>query len=155
MTTGQPAPAGTDLGDLAAAADLRPGESVCVLGRGAGLHGEPLPAITGPLEAAGARVTELLPYRWQPPADSTPVRTLVAEAAAGRLDAVTFTSAPAVHGVLRVCTPAAVVEAFERTLVACVGSVTGRPLAEHGIGFVTPERPRTGALLRLVSERLS
>lgn len=118
-------------------------------------HGEALPAFTGPLVAAGARVTELLPYRWRVPGDTAPIRELLAEAGAGRLDAVTFTSTPAVHAVLRVGGQAAVAEALRCTLVACVGSVTSAPLVELGVRCLLPERARTGAMLRLLEQRFS
>lgn len=118
-------------------------------------HGEPLPGLTEPLREAGARVTELLPYRWQVPEHTEPLRALLDEAAAGRLDAVTFTSAPAALAYVRVGGPEAVREAFARTLVCCVGPVTARPLAELDVPHVMPERARTGALIKLVTEKLA
>lgn len=118
-------------------------------------HGERLPALTEPLVAAGARVTEVLPYRWRLPAETGAIRGLVAEAGAGRLDAVTFTSAPAVHGLFGACSERAVADALQRPLVTCVGSATARPLTAAGVECLVPERSRTGAMLRLLDEQLS
>ena len=61
------------------------------------LHGESQPEYTEALQAAGARVIEVPVYRWAPPTDPAPLHRLV-DLITGRLvDAVTFTSAPAVE----------------------------------------------------------
>lgn len=117
-------------------------------------HGEPLPALTGPLVKAGARVTEVLPYRWRVPEDTAPMLALLEQARAGKLDAVTFTSAPAAHALLEVCGIAELAEALRGVLVACVGPVTARPLLEHGIPVAMPQRARTAALVNLLAEEL-
>src|SRR5436853_99449 len=41
------------------------------------LHGSPLPEYTGPLLDAGARLVEVQPYRWLPPAEPELVHRLV------------------------------------------------------------------------------
>ena len=65
------------------------------------LHGEPLPDFVRSLQAAGAEVVEVPVYRWLPAADVRPLRRLVEQVAAGQVDCVTFTSAPAVASLLR------------------------------------------------------
>ncbi|WP_031470321.1 uroporphyrinogen-III synthase [Sciscionella sediminilitoris] len=117
-------------------------------------HGEPLPALTDPLRAAGARVTELLPYRWQVPEDTAPMRDLFELACSGELDAVTFTSAPAAQALIQVCGPAELAAALRGVLVACVGPVTAKPLLDRGIELAMPSRARTAALVNLVTEEL-
>ena len=69
------------------------------------LHGESQPESTEALEAAGARMIEVPVYRWAPPVDPAPLHRLV-DLITGRLvDAVTFTSAPAVGALLRAAGP--------------------------------------------------
>ncbi|MEV6524409.1 uroporphyrinogen-III synthase [Longispora sp. NPDC051575] len=66
------------------------------------LHGEPQEAFVAALRAAGAEVVIVPVYRWELPEDVGPVRRLVEMVLAGQVDAVTFTSAPAVSGLLQV-----------------------------------------------------
>ncbi|MCY1140913.1 uroporphyrinogen-III synthase [Actinoplanes sp. Pm04-4] len=120
-------------------------------------HGEPQTEFVDALRGAGAAVVEVPVYRWVLPADLGPVRRLTEQIAAGQIDAVTFTSAPAVKAFLRVAGEgqSAVLERFGReTLVACVGPVTAAPLAERGIPVVMPERYRLGALIKTLTDEL-
>lgn len=65
------------------------------------LPGERQPEWTAALEAAGATVIEIPVYRWAPPLDPAPLHRMV-DLVTGRLvDAVTFTSAPAVNALIR------------------------------------------------------
>ncbi|GIG59365.1 hypothetical protein Lfu02_37370 [Longispora fulva] len=66
------------------------------------LHGEPQEAFVAALRAAGAEVVIIPVYRWELPDDTAPVRRLVDLVLAGQVDAVTFTSAPAVAALLQV-----------------------------------------------------
>ena len=82
--------------DAPAAGAAWPGSVIAVQ-----LHGERQPECTAALGAAGAEVIEVPVYRWAPPTDPAPLHRLV-DLIAGRLvDAVTFTSAPAVEALLR------------------------------------------------------
>ena len=121
------------------------------------LHGERQPECTAALEAAGAGVIELPVYRWAPPTDPAPLHRLV-DLITGRLvDAVTFTSAPAVSALLRAAGPGtdAVLDAFRSdVLAACVGPVTAAPLRRHGIPVLSPDRARLGALVRILVDEL-
>jgi uroporphyrinogen-III synthase len=121
------------------------------------LHGGPQTRFTEALRAAGAAVVEVPVYRWTLPPDVAPARRLVAQIVAGQVDAVTFTSAPAVHALLEIAGPAraGLLDALRaRTLAACVGQVTAAPLVEHGVPVITPPRSRLGALVRTVTEEL-
>ena len=60
------------------------------------LHGEPQEEFCGALAAAGAEVVEVPVYRWAAPLDPTPLQRLVDLITNRLVDAVTFTSAPAV-----------------------------------------------------------
>src|SRR5262249_5461062 len=65
------------------------------------LHGDDVPEFVAALRSAGAEVVDVCVYRWAPPADPTPLRRLVDLITARMVDAVTFTSAPAVDALLR------------------------------------------------------
>jgi uroporphyrinogen-III synthase len=120
-------------------------------------HGEPQVEFVNALRAAGAAVVEVPVYRWAMPPDVAPVRRLAEQVAGGLIDAVTFTSAPAVKAFLKISEDAGadVGAAFQcSTLAACVGPVTAAPLVERGIPVVTPERYRLGALIKTVTDEL-
>jgi uroporphyrinogen-III synthase len=121
------------------------------------LHGESQPEYAEALEAASARVIEVPVYRWAPPTDPAPLHRLV-DLVAGRLvDAVTFTSAPAVNALLRAAGPdtESVLEAFRTDVVAaCVGPVTAAPLRRYDVPTVTPARARLSALVRTITDEL-
>jgi uroporphyrinogen-III synthase len=120
-------------------------------------HGEPQTAFVAALRGAGAAVVEVPVYRWVPPVDTAGVRRLAEQVAAGQVDAVTFTSAPAVKSFLDLAGPArtGVLDQFRgATLAACVGPVTAGPLTERGVPVVMPERYRLGALIKTVTDEL-
>jgi len=117
------------------------------------LHGEPQPEFCDALRAAGAEVIEVPVYRWGPPADPAPLRRLV-DLIAGRLvDAVTFTSAPAVSSLLS-AGPGVVERLRVDVTAACVGPVTAAALVARGIPVVAPERARLRALVRALVDEL-
>ncbi|RZS91346.1 uroporphyrinogen-III synthase [Motilibacter rhizosphaerae] len=123
------------------------------------LHGEPLPDFIDALLAAGADVVQVPVYRWVPPDDITPLQRMVELVLTGGVDALTFTSAPAVSSLLRIAASAgaedAVLEALRtRVLPICVGPVTAGPLDRRDVPTVQPGRARIGALVREVCEVL-
>jgi uroporphyrinogen-III synthase len=121
------------------------------------LHGGPQADFTGALRAAGAAVVEIPVYRWTLPPDIAPVRRLVGQLTAGQVDAVTFTSAPAVQALLDIAgdSAAEVLDQFRgTTMAACVGPVTAASLVAQDIPVVTPSRSRLGALVKVVTDEL-
>jgi uroporphyrinogen-III synthase len=123
-------------------------------------HGEALPAFVSALAARGATVIELLPYRWERPADTGPLLELIERVVGGSVDAVTFTSAPAARTLLGLAAESGRSEALRtafraRVLAACVGEVTAAPLRALGIGVAVPARARTAALVRTVQRELA
>lgn len=122
------------------------------------LHGQPLPDLIDGLRRAGAEVIEVPVYRWVPPVDEAPLRRLIDAVAAGAVDALTFTSAPAATNFLqttsRLGRADALTEMRERTLVVAVGPVTAAPFDRVAIPTVQPARARLGALVREVVEQL-
>jgi uroporphyrinogen-III synthase len=121
------------------------------------LHGGAQEDFIAALRAAGAAVVEVPVYRWTLPPDVAPVKRLVDLLVAGQVDAVTFTSAPAVQALLSIAGPAAptVLCRFRTgTLAACVGPVTAAPLRAENVEVVMPERARLGSLVKTVTDEL-
>ncbi|MDT4994945.1 MAG: uroporphyrinogen-III synthase [Actinoplanes sp.] len=121
------------------------------------LHGESQPEYTAALQAAGARVIEVPVYRWAPPTDPAPLHRLVDLIAGHLVDAVTFTSVPAVGALLRAAGPSqeTLLEALRTdVLAACVGPVTAAPLCRYNVPVVAPARARLSALVRTIVEEL-
>jgi uroporphyrinogen-III synthase len=123
------------------------------------LHGFTDPAQLARLEAAGATVLTVAPYRWTVHEDTARVLRLIDAIRGGGLDAVTFTSAPAVEALFTVAEEAGLLDpvqtAFRESVVAAaVGPVTAAPLVAAGILPIVPDRFRMGALIRLLCEHL-
>ncbi|MDG4825349.1 uroporphyrinogen-III synthase [Asanoa sp. WMMD1127] len=121
------------------------------------LHGGPQDEFVGALRAAGAEVVEVPVYRWTARDDAEPVRRLVEQIVTGQVDAVTFTSAPAVTALLDAGgdRAGALLDAFHAgVLAACVGPVTAAPLRDRGVPALVPDRARLGALVRAVTQAL-
>ncbi|HET6810227.1 MAG TPA: uroporphyrinogen-III synthase [Acidimicrobiales bacterium] len=118
--------------------------------------------LTGPLEAAGAQVVSVPVYRWRVPADREPAYRLLDAMVAGEVDAVTFTSAPAVRNLLALAEATdrgdEARDAFNRrhVVAACVGPVCAQSAREQGIESpVAPDVGRLGLLVRSLSEELA
>ncbi|MFF9900249.1 MULTISPECIES: uroporphyrinogen-III synthase [Streptomyces] len=123
------------------------------------LHGEPLPGFVEALRAGGADVVLVPVYRWLPPADLAPVDRLLDAVAAGGVDALTFTSAPAAASLLaraeeRGSAAGLLAALAGDVLAACVGPVTALPLRDRGVATVQPERFRLGPLVQLLCREL-
>lgn len=113
------------------------------------------------LEATGFDVVEVPVYRWTLPEDETPARRLVDQACAGHLDAVTFTSGPAVVNLLTLAerwgTADELRQAFEeRVLAVCVGPACREIAQECGLqGALQPERARLGSMVASLTSALA
>jgi uroporphyrinogen-III synthase len=123
------------------------------------LHGEPLPDLCTELRRAGVDLVTVPVYRWVAPADTGPLDRLIEAVTAGSVDAVTFTSAPAVASMLaraELIGRQFALEAALRgsTVPMCVGPVCAGPLLARGIPAVWPRRARMGALVRRLAEYL-
>ena len=125
------------------------------------LHGDDGLDLCAALVDAGAEIVEVSVYRWLPPADPGPALRLVAAACDRRLDAVVFTSAPAVRGLFTLAAAAGTDEtlraAFRSDLVAaCVGPVCAKAAREEGVEApVWPAVGRLGTLVRALSDHLA
>ncbi|MFJ7269843.1 uroporphyrinogen-III synthase [Streptomyces sp. NPDC099050] len=124
------------------------------------LHGEPLPGFIEALRAGGAEVVGVPVYRWMAPEDLGPLDRLLDAVAAGGVDAVSFTSAPAAASLLTRAAERGVRDQVLAALTggsvlsACVGPVTALPLQAEGVPTVQPERFRLGPLVQLLCQEL-
>jgi uroporphyrinogen-III synthase len=152
-----PTERGVDLVRLLA--DLAgPGEAVAVV-----VDGNGSPGVVAELEAADLEVHTVAPYRWAVPGPSdtahgrcAPAGDLLRALCGGELDAVAFTSPPAVDGLFAVAASlgmeAAVLDALAgsgagRVLVAAIGPATAEALEDRRVGVgVCPLQPRIPAL---------
>jgi uroporphyrinogen-III synthase len=124
-------------------------------------YGEHNDRATSALTAAGAIVVGVPVYRYGRATDEAPARSLVAATCDGRLDAVTFTSAPAVARFLDIAEADDrrddVLRAFnQRDVVAgCIGPVCAAAAEELGIAApAAPEKGRLGLLVRCITDVL-
>lgn len=135
------------------------GKRVAVQLHGATDDWDPNPGFLDGLRALGAQVVGVPVYRWKAPDDLTALDDLIAAIATSSVDAVTFTSAPAVASLLLRAGELGMQELVHQALtgdvvVYCVGPVTAAPLDRTGIASITPDRMRLGALARLVADDL-
>lgn len=106
------------------------------------------------------RVLTVAPYSWTHLGSTDErVQRLVDAVRVRALDAVTFTSAPAVDALFIAAECMGALEELQAAmrsdvLAAAVGPVTAAPLLAAGIPVIQPERYRMGALIRLVCEHL-
>src|SRR5581483_1007861 len=115
---------------------------------------------TAALAALCRELVEVPVYRWVMPDDPAPAVALIDAACAGRLDAVTFTSQPAVHHLFRLADERgrgaelrAACNAAVRAV--CVGPVCAHAAFAEGVARpVWPEPPRLAAMVRLVAAEL-
>ena len=123
-------------------------------------HGSASVAIVAALVDAGATVIDVPVYRWTLPDDSAPALRLVQAAIGGRLRAVTFTSAPAVHNLFEIAAGAGLREELRssfRDAVAAVavGEVCAEALIACGVERpLVSSRARLGPMIRTVAEHL-
>ena len=112
------------------------------------------------LTEAGADVVSVPVYRWRLPDDTGPALRLVDAACDGRVDAVTFTSAPAVQNLFLIAgrhrRDTHLRRVFNSSVVAtCVGGVCAEAARDEGIEDpVEPSLGRLGLMIRALSDRL-
>jgi len=122
-------------------------------------HGLSLTMAAQALRVAGAEVEVVSVYRCEPAGDLAPVFRMVDLIAERELDAVTFTSAPAVTTLMEVASVSGrrdrVVDAFNSGVLAtCVGPVTAAAFEPFGVPTVQPERARLGPMVRALEDEL-
>ena len=119
---------------------------------------EPNRPLVAFLEGAGAEVSTVAPYVYADAADEQAVRNLATQLAAGRIDAIAFTSSAQIDRLIAVVTEEGVRAALANTLVAAIGPVVSDKLRRHGIDTrLMPEesfflKPLTSALEEALGE---
>ncbi len=137
------------------AADLR----IAVQLHGAGSEWEANADFCEALTLAGAQVIQVPVYRWEPPVNPQRLDQLIGMIVNAEVDAVSFTSAPAVASMLERAKALGCVDELLAALrgdvaAICVGPVTSAPLHRLGVPATHPDRYRLGALARLVTDEL-
>jgi uroporphyrinogen-III synthase len=125
-------------------------------------HGAPTEGASAQLRAAGAEVVPVPVYRWRLPDDAAPALRLVDAVVAGEVDAVTFTSAPAVSNLFTLADlhdrGTRLRAAFNRggVVAGCVGAVCAGAALDEGVDTpVFPDVGRLGLLVRAVADELT
>ncbi|NYG59969.1 uroporphyrinogen-III synthase [Nocardioides daedukensis] len=122
-------------------------------------HGQSLSNVAHALRRQGAEVDVVTVYRIEGAADPAPLFRMVELIADHKLDAVTFTSAPAVAALMDIAAVVGrrddVVAAFQADVVAsCVGPVTAAAFEMWGVPTISPERSRTAAMIKQLESEL-
>ncbi len=123
-------------------------------------YGEETPTLTSAIIDANAEVVEVPIYRWKLPISDTPALKLIEAVCERRLDAVTFTSAPAIQNLFFIADEHGLsdqlLQAFNsQVTVACVGPVCAERARQEGIEHpVQPSVGRMGLLIRALSDHL-
>jgi len=108
------------------------------------------------LKGAGAEPDPVLPYVYAYEADDARVIAVIAEMAAGRVDAITFTSAPQVRRFRDVARTAGreaeLLQGFQRIAVAAVGPIVAAELKALGVQVNIMPRDNTFFMKPLVRE---
>ena len=109
------------------------------------------------LAELGADVVDIPVYRWELPADVRPAKRVIGAVLDGAVDAVTFTSRPAVQHLVTLAREdgrdGALVQAFEsRVVAACVGPVCAGTAIDAGFTrVIVPKRARLGAMVQALA----
>lgn len=116
-------------------------------------HGQSLSMAAHALRRQGAEVRTVTVYRVASADDPGPMFAMVDRIAERRLDAVTFTSAPAVAALMEAAGSMGrreeVIGALQADVVAsCVGPVTSAAFELWGVPTIFPDRSRLAAMVR-------
>ena len=123
-------------------------------------YGMATPQLDEVLRRAGAHVVSVPVYRWRLPNDFGPARRLAKAACSGEVDAITFTSAPAVHNLFAMAGTPEESDRLRAALngpvaAACVGPVCADAAKQEGIEDpLIPPRGRLGLLIRTLGDHL-
>ena len=115
-------------------------------------------SLAGALAALGADAVDVPVYRWELPDDLRPALRLASAIVDRCVDAVTFTSSPALRHLVSLAGDAGigpdVIDAFASgdVLAACVGPVCAETAAELGVkNVLAPNRARLGAMVQALA----
>ncbi len=123
-------------------------------------YGVPNPDLLKVLEQRGAEVFPVPIYKWALPEDLGPMRHVLGEIIAGRVQVMLITNAVQVDHVMQVLEQDGKVQPFQAALkkmvVASIGPTASERLRHHHwpIDF-EPSHPKMGILVKEVSEQAS
>lgn len=122
-------------------------------------HGQSLSMVAHALRRQGAAVQIVTVYRVESATDPEPMFGLIEDLVAGRLDAVTFTAAPAIAAFMEAAGSVgqreAVISAFQADVIAsCVGPVTAAAFELWGVPTIFPDRSRLAAMVKQLEAEL-
>jgi uroporphyrinogen-III synthase len=123
--------------------------------------GAPVDEAAAPLVAAGASVLAVPVYRWQLPEDRSGAQRLLTAVCERRVDALTFTAAPALSNFFLIAHEEGALPALrdavdDGLVVACIGPVCSDAARAHGVPDpVEPVTTRLGSMVRAVTDRLA
>lgn len=122
-------------------------------------HGQSLSMAAHALRRQGASVLTVPIYRVESADDPEPMFGLIDLIADRKLDAVTFTSAPAVAALMEAATSVGrrddVVSAFQSDVIAsCVGPVTAAAFEMWGVPTIFPDRSRLAGMIKQLETEL-
>ncbi|KQW47118.1 uroporphyrinogen III synthetase [Nocardioides sp. Root1257] len=122
-------------------------------------HGQSLSMVAHALRRQGAEVTTVTVYRVAAADDPGPMFAMIDLIAERKLDAVTFTSAPAVAALMEAAGSTGrrddLVSAFQADVVAsCVGPVTAAAFEMWGVPTIYPDRSRLAAMVKQLETEL-
>jgi len=114
------------------------------------------------LRALGLDVVTVPIYRWEMPADTTAAERLVQATVDRAIDALTFTSGPAIANFFAIAAAGGVGEPVLESLndggvrAVCVGPVSGERARAHGVRTtIEPVHPRLGAMVQAAASEFS
>jgi uroporphyrinogen-III synthase len=124
------------------------------------LYGTPNPTLVSALESKGATVTPVHIYDYGTIADPSVVNTLVTKLLSGEIQVIAFTSAPQVRVLFDLAGKLKISDSLNRALnkvvIASIGEVTNRALAEKGLAAkIVPAQSKMGSLAQAVAEYFS
>jgi uroporphyrinogen-III synthase len=119
-------------------------------------YGRSSPELLDGLRAQGREVTRVPVYQWELPEDTEPLREAARGLAAGRFDAVLFTTSIQIDHLTRVGAELGLdlQPALAQTVIASIGPTTTEALAEHGLtADLEPAHPKMGILVLEAANR--
>lgn len=121
-------------------------------------YGERNQALAEALQTRGAILHELCLYEWQMPEDVTPLRNLMGDLIAGKVDAVAFTSQIQARHLFQLAAESGCEESLRsalnhKTVVASIGPTCTATLESFGVPpRIEPEHPKMGPMVLALKE---
>ena len=121
-------------------------------------YGVSNPELIAGLTECGGMVTRVPVYQWALPHDVAPLQSAIKELAAGKIDAVLFTTGVQVAHLFQVAAEMKLEEAMRqglrRAIVASIGPTTSEELQRKGIRpDLEPSHPKMGFLVKETAEQ--